>query len=267
MARGLKGRGLCRRSCVAPCQPAQREPERVELRSRFRGSPERVEQRLTAGHADGVEPALDLEVLDQSALAEQSLHLGGSPCFGRGADPTRRAASALPDGILECRLAPAEVAHVPPCDRFLLDAGDDAPQLGKLGRQLLVVGRPDGPETEGAGAALLQPGQHARRLGVLERQPKAERRELFELLADLRAKLGRAERDAVVVEQAHPRPERRVGAWALSVCEREQGARVLRANAQVDRLARPDADVLESSSRGGGLAERERDPGGEQVRI
>ena len=127
MARGLEGRSLGRRSRVAPCQPAQRKPERVELRSRFRGSPERVEQRLTTGHGDGVEPALDLQVLDQSALAEQSLHLGGSPCFGRGTDPTRRAASALPDRVLQRRLAPAEVAHVPPCDRFLLDAGDDAP--------------------------------------------------------------------------------------------------------------------------------------------
>ena len=167
----------------------------------------------------------------------------------------------------ELRLPPAQVAHVPPRKRSLLGIGDDAPQLRELGRQLLVVRRPDRPEAQGAGAALLQPGQHARRLGVLERQPEPERGELLGLLADVRAKLRRAERDAVVVQQAHAGPERGVGARALAVREREQGARMLGAHAKADRVARADSDVLEGPSRSGGFTESERDPRSEQVRV
>ncbi len=267
VARRLGGGGLRGLSRGAPSQPAQRESERVQLLPRFCRSAEGVEPRGTAGHRDGVEPALDLQVGDQGALAEQIVQLGAGSSFGGSADAARRAAGALPDRVLQLRLAPAEVAHVPPRKRSLLDIRDDAPQLRELGRQLLVVRRPDRPEAQGAGPALLQPGQHARRLGVLERQPEPERGELLGLLAYVRAKLGRAERDAVVVQQAHAGPERGVGARALAVREREQGARVLGAHAKVDRVARADPDVLEGPSRSGGFAESERDPRSEQVRV
>ena len=173
----------------------------------------------------------------------------------------------MPDRVLQLRLPPAEVADVPPRKRSLLGLRDDATQLRELGRKLVVVRRPDRPEAQRAGAALLQPRQHARRLGVLERQPETEGGELLRLLADVSAKLGRAERDAVVVQQPHTGPERGVGARALAVREGEQSARVLGAHAKADRVARADPDVLERSSRSGGFTECERDPRSEQVRV
>ena len=176
-------------------------------------------------------------------------------------------ARATPHRFLQRDLAPAELANVLPRQRAFLDVRHDAPQICELGRELVVVRRTNRPQPESTDTTLLQPGEDAASVGVLEGQPQPERRELLGLTAHLRAQLGRAERDAVLVQQADARPERRVGLGPTAVREREQGTRVLRPHAEVDRLAPADANLGESTPRRDRPAQSESDPGTQEVSV
>ena len=150
----------------------------------------------------------------------------------------------------------------------LVEVGGDAAQLGELGGERLVVGRARGAQQQAGGAAPLGRGEHARGRAGLDREPQAERRELLAVAGRVRAQLGRAEREPVLLERPQPGGDGRARAAAVAVREPQQRRRVPRAGAHLDRAGVPGrGGELELAPREPRAAELERGAPGDQPRV
>ena len=150
----------------------------------------------------------------------------------------------------------------------LVEVGGDAAQLGELGGERLVVRRARGAQQEAGGAAALGGGEDARGRAGLEREPQAERRELLAVAGGVRAQLGRAERQPVLLERAQAGGDGRGRTPPVAVREPQQRRRVPRARADLDGSAMPGRGrELELPPREPRTPELERRPAGDQPRV
>ncbi len=160
-----------------------------------------------------------------------------------------------------------ELAGISPVEHGLLQLRPDTPELGQLGGQLGVVGRPHGTQPECRSPPLLRPRERPAWICILESESEARLCELLCLAADLRPQLGRAENGPVVVYQSSARPQGGVRPPPIAAGDRDECRCMLRPHTEVDRIAGAHANTGEGMRRGARLPEGEGDAGAQQARI
>jgi hypothetical protein len=98
----------------------------------------------------------------------------------------------------------------------------DPAQLGQVGGQRRVVGRPHRTQLEGPGPPPLGPGEGTAGVAVPHGQSQPQVGEVGGVPGGIGTQLGRAERGTVPVEHPDAGPERALGAPAVAVGEAQQ---------------------------------------------